>query len=216
VVLLLVSLTICLECQFKEFIAIFCHEARRESKKSIQKLMQQSSQESGAQMASKMGVWLLMISIAIVFGALSLAYMVTGERPVDFSVPWGFYANTLILIASSVLLHIGWLRRGQQGRGMILRPAMWLGLAFLISQVFAWYQLYSHGMDLTSAGQKVSYLYLLTGLHAAHLIGGILFLGWVWARYQSIGRKYLETAVYFWHFLGVLWVYLLCVLITNA
>lgn len=160
-------------------------------------------------------MWLLMITIVILFGALSLAYMSVEPLPQQFSIPWGFYSNTAILVLSSVLLHVGWVRRHQTGKNLILRPAVLLGSLFLLSQAFAWYQLYTHGMDLSHSGQKVSFLYLLSGLHAAHLIGGILFLIYVWATYQRKGHRYLESAVYFWHFLGILWVYLLCVLVAN-
>ena len=178
--------------------------------------MQTSSGGRSTIMAQKMGIWLLMLTIALLFGTLSLAFMLTGDKPVDFSVPWGFYLNTVILLASSVLLHLGWVKRKQQGQGILLRPAVILGVAFLLSQAFAWFQLYTHGLDLAHSGRKVSYLYLLTGLHAAHLLGGILFLVYVWVKYDGNGRKYLESAVYFWHFLGILWIYLLCVLMVNA
>lgn len=178
--------------------------------------MHTSGNSDAYRFSGKVGVWLLMITIAILFGALSLAYMTAGNSPVNFSIPWGFYANTFILVLSSVMLHYGWLHRHRAGKRVMLRPAVLLGLLFLGSQVFAWYQLYQHGMDISQSGQKVSYLYLLTGLHAAHLIGGIGFLLYVWATYQRKGQQYLETAVYFWHFLGILWVYLLCVLVANA
>lgn len=178
--------------------------------------MQSSSGGHSTHLSVKMGVWLLMITIAILFGSLSLAYIVNGQTPRGFSIPWSFYANTIILLASSILLHIGWVKRHEKVSGKILRPAVLLGLTFLLSQSFAWYQLYDSGMDWISSGQKVAYLYLLTALHALHLIGGIFFLIYVWVRYQRSGRKYLESAVFFWHFLGVLWVYLLCVLVVNA
>jgi cytochrome c oxidase subunit 3 len=178
--------------------------------------MEPSGESNPYQFSGKVGMWLFMITITLLFGALSMAYMTTSQRPVDFTIPWGFYANTGILLLSSVVLHVGWVRRHRAGQGLILRPAVLLGLLFLVSQVFAWYQLYAHGMDISHSGQKVSFLYLLTGLHAAHLIGGILFLVYVWATYPRKGQQYLESAVFFWHFLGILWVYLLCVLVANA
>lgn len=177
--------------------------------------MQQSDSSEASQLSGKMGVWLLMITITILFGALSLAYMTVGQTSIQLQIPWSFYLNTGILVLSSIMLHYGWVKRHRVGKGIILRPAVWLGIIFLVSQGFAWYQLYQHGMEIDSS-QKISFLYLLTGLHAAHLVGGIGFLAYVWATYQRKGRQYLETAVYFWHFLGILWVYLLCVLVANA
>ncbi len=178
--------------------------------------MERSSTGSRGLMSAKMGTWLLMITVAILFGSISLGYITNGHSPRNFSIPWTFYLNTLILIVSSVMLHIGWINRNEKGRGGMLRPAVLLGILFLVSQSFAWYQLYSGGTDWASSGQKVSYLYVLTFLHAIHLVGGILFLAYVWARFDRNGQKYLDSAIFFWHFLGILWIYLLCVLLINA
>ncbi|MCI4668037.1 MAG: cytochrome c oxidase subunit 3 [Bacteroidia bacterium] len=171
--------------------------------------MERSGIGSNPGMVNKLGIWLLMITITILFGSLGLGFMMTDGSSADFSLPKIFYINTLILIISSFLLHYGWLNRIKKGKTVMLWPTLGLGLVFLVCQVLAWIQLYSNGLGIKEGGLKISYLYVLTGLHGLHIIGGLLFLLYVTLNYQRKGRKYLETAVFFWHFLGVLWIYLL-------
>jgi len=168
-------------------------------------------------MTAKMGIWLLMITVTILFGALSLAYMLAGTLPIHFSIPWGFYVNTGVLVLSSVALHVSWINRTTERRSLPMWIPLVLGIGFLLGQLFCWYQLLESGLGISESGQKGAYLWLLTGLHALHLIGGLTFLAVVYFRRGKPGiGKYLESAVYFWHFLGVLWIYLLCVLLTNT
>lgn len=179
-------------------------------------LMQTSGTQGNAGMVSKLGIWLLMVTVALLFGAISLLFLGTPDSQVAYRIPWAFYLNTVILLLSSALLHWGWLRRNVQGRSQFLPQTILVGVLFLASQVFAWYQMLSAGLGINNAGPKISYLYVLTGLHAAHLIGGLLFLLYVWRTYDKHGRRYLEGAIYFWHFLGVLWIYLLAVMMVNG
>ena len=177
--------------------------------------MKQSGIGGNASMVNKVGIWLLMITITILFGSLGLGFMMTTHTEGSLSLPWIFYANTLVLLISSLLLHFGWVNRIKKGKTIMLKTTLALGVLILISQSFAWYQLYAAGLEITGAGLKISYLYILTGLHAAHIIGGLLFLLYVKVNYHKKGRKYLETAVFFWHFLGVLWLYLLVMMVLN-
>ncbi len=179
-------------------------------------MIQSSGTHGNAGMVSKMGIWLLMITVALLFGAISLLFLSTQDSTVRYQIPWGFYMNTGILLLSSILLHIGWLGRSAKGRVTLLPITILVGVIFLLGQGFAWYQLIDQGMGISNAGPKISYLYILTGLHAVHLIGGLLFLVYVWITYAKRGRRYVEVAIYFWHFLGVLWIYLLAVMLVNG
>lgn len=166
-------------------------------------------------MANKMGIWLLMITITILFGSLGLGYMLTTSSEGAIKLPSLFYVNTAILLVSSVLLHVGWVNRLRQGKPIIIWPSMLLGIVFLVSQLFCWVQLYQSGLTLNQGGIKISYLYVLTGLHGLHIIGGLLFLLFVGMRFEDKGKKYVETAVFFWHFLGILWLYLLIMMLLG-
>ena len=178
--------------------------------------MQQSNTGGDVNMVNRMGMWLLMITIILLFGSLSLGFMLTETKKQALDIPNIFYFNSLLLVASSILLHRGYTQRIKKGKPALLLPSVVLGIAFLMSQIYAWYLLFSQGFTIDSSGQKVAYLYMLTGVHALHLVGGLLFLVYVLTKYKGKGRKYFEVATFFWHFLGVLWIYLLAVLTLNA
>ena len=176
-------------------------------------------------MIGKTGIFFLMLSVSVLFGVLGLMFILTPEKIVEpFRVPPLFYANTIFLVTSSVLIHLGWTRRSSHSARPYVFWAWVLGVAFLLGQAYACYGVYRYyavlqqsniGGELASAlasNAKRDYLYVLSAVHGFHLLGGIAFLVYVWKGYLKFARKYLEIAVYFWHFLGVLWGYLLLVL----
>ena len=90
------------------------------------------------------------------------------------------------------------------------------GLAFLSGQWLVWRELAARGFYLATSPSS-SFFYLLTGMHAVHLFGGILAL--LIAAAASLLRLHADTravisdaSAWYWHFLTVLWVYLLCLL----
>ena len=91
-----------------------------------------------------------------------------------------------------------------------------LGIAFLGGQVVAWRQLLQRGY-LLSANPANSFFYLLTGLHAAHLVGGVLALGYAYlteflSRPLERKRVVVDVAAWYWHFMGMLWLYVFAVI----
>lgn len=165
-------------------------------------------------MARKMALWLLMVSVTLLFGAMSLAYLATTSREGRISIPPLFIWNTLILILSSVCLHVGWVQRKQFSL-RLMAVTLALGGLFLVAQSWAWFELYTQGFFLNGTSRKISFLYVLTGIHAAHLVGGLGFLALAWTQLRKGNHTYYEAAVYFWHFLAVLWIYLLGMLFIN-
>jgi cytochrome c oxidase subunit III len=91
-----------------------------------------------------------------------------------------------------------------------------LGLVFLAGQALAWQALGAHGFHVSTAGFS-PFFYLLTGAHAAHLAVGILVLfyaGMVSWLHGSLEHRRIvvETAAWYWHFMGALWVYVFALL----
>ncbi|MEL6675781.1 MAG: cytochrome c oxidase subunit 3 [Bacteroidota bacterium] len=171
-------------------------------------------EDARGKFTGKLALFLVMITVAILFGTISMLYML-GPGKESLQIPGIFYLNTLLLILSSVLFHMGWVK-GEEGGLKLLQPGIWIGILFLFSQVYGWYLLYTQGFGMVGSGQKVAYLYVLTGLHAIHLVAGLIFMAWVRKRLKHQGVSHLESAVFFWHFLGVLWVFLLVAMWTNA
>jgi cytochrome c oxidase subunit 3 len=167
------------------------------------------------QAASRVGIALLIVTISLLFGTISLLFMAAPPSEQSLSAPPAFWLNTIALAASSWMLQRAWNQREQPGSRRWLLGAMLAGLLFLLGQVLAWAQLYAHGISFSGSGVRASYLYTLSGLHAFHLVGGLLFCLWVWGRFERGGRQRLDLALYLWHFLGILWLYLLGVLMVN-
>ena len=176
--------------------------------------------------AVKFGMWIAKVSITMMFGAFTSAYLV--RKPVgnwyEFKLPVEFFYSTLILIASSFLMEWAYRSYKQQEEksykvGIFL--TLLLGIGFIIAQVIAWKALVAQGItiDLNVSG---SFLYVLSGFHALHVLGGIgaLFV----SNFVAFGDRYeltmlrtlrLDLVRQYWHFVDILWIYLLVFLMLQ-
>ncbi|MFT4758768.1 MAG: cytochrome c oxidase subunit 3 [Paraglaciecola sp.] len=180
---------------------------------------------------------LLMLTLAGVcalFLAFSGAYVYNGVQynlpPVK--LPTLFFANTLILLGSSYTMM--WAKRSYlddetQDYKKALVWTMVLSFIFLGMQFVAWSQLFSDDVFVNS-NNSASYLYLLSGVHFAHVIAGLPFLGlFLWTAHKRM-KEPVSVLIYFsdpekrlklrlltiyWHFLDALWVFLVIFLWVN-
>ena len=162
-------------------------------------------------------IWTLCASISAFFAALMIAYVWragTGPywQPVVF--PPVLWLSTGLIVLSSVTFEtarrVFRLGRPRLALRFLLATAA-LGLAFLAAQVDAWRQLVKEGAYLME-NPHGAFFYIFTGLHAAHLLGGLIALFVLILRRQKRRREVVDVAAYYWHFLGVLWVILFAVL----
>ncbi|SHI56828.1 cytochrome c oxidase subunit 3 [Hymenobacter daecheongensis DSM 21074] len=172
-------------------------------------------------------LWLMMVSITMIFAAYTSAYIVRREEGnwLEFELPARLLITTIILALSSATVQWAYfsarkdeLRRVQLG--LILTFV--LGVAFLVGQWNVWADLVQNkiffgGVDSNPSG---SFLYVLTGVHAFHLITGLIFLLIVLRKslnYQVHSRQMLSigNVTIYWHFLGALWLYLYLFLLLN-
>ena len=174
----------------------------------------------------RIGMWVALASIAMMFTSLSSAYIVrsgTANDWVPLAMPRILLASTALILLSSVTLEFA--RRklksslhAEYAKYLLLTAL--LGVGFLVSQVVAWRQLAAQGIYVSSHPHS-SFFYLLTGAHAVHLLGGLLALMFLWLRSR---RKTLEPVVagkrqatadavtIYWHFMDGLWIYLFLLL----
>jgi len=123
----------------------------------------------------------------------------------------------VIILASSATLEIARKRSSD-----LAAMRSWLyftlgrGVAFVAGQAFAWHQLRARGLYLASSPNS-SFFYVLTVLHALHVIGGLIGLVYTIRRAagSAVGRVAIDATAVYWHFLAALWVYLLLVLRTR-
>ncbi len=171
----------------------------------------------------RLAVWIGMGGIVMFFAALTSAMIVREGLSGDwqpFALPPVLYASTAILLASSWTVERArtGLREGRTGplrRWVNVSAA--LGLAFLACQLLGWQALAERGIYLASNPAN-SFYYLLTAAHGAHLAGGVAALGYVWARLRGRGawptrEAAVEATALYWHFLDVLWIYILGLLL---
>ncbi|GAA3949233.1 cytochrome c oxidase subunit 3 [Hymenobacter algoricola] len=172
-------------------------------------------------------LWLMMVSITMIFAAYTSAYIVRREEGnwLEFDLPARLLITTIILALSSATVQWAYFsaRKDEVRRvqiGLILTFV--LGAAFLIGQWNVWVDLVQNkiffgGVDSNPSG---SFLYVLTGVHAFHLITGLIFLLIVLRKslnYQVHSRQMLSigNVTIYWHFLGALWLYLYLFLLLN-
>jgi cytochrome c oxidase subunit 3 len=169
----------------------------------------------------------LMLAIMMTFGGLIAAYVVIATNNVaewkPFNLPVQVWISTGIILISSVTYHFGQLavtedRQWAAKRWLIATTA--LGAAFISSQILAWVALVNRGLYM-SGNPYAGFFYILTAVHAVHVIGGITALGSVllrtWTPTEDRVALQRRAAIakvvgWYWHFMGALWVVLFVLL----
>ena len=168
----------------------------------------------------KLALWVAMVSLVMMFTALTSAYIVrrAGGNWLEFSIPTIFYVNTLVIVASSLTLHAAYAAFKREAGGAYknwLVLTFLLGLAFLVLQYFGWEALAAGGIPLriNPAGD---FIYAISWLHALHVVGGIaallvtLVLAFAIPLRRTPARQLrVELVLTYWHFVDVLWIYLI-------
>ncbi len=169
---------------------------------------------------SKPLLWIAMVSIVMFFGGITSAVIVSqgGGGFIAIPMPIGFTISTVVIIFSSLVYHFGFLciKKGNYGMAKVsVGITLLLGLLFVITQYLGWVNLHDNGFYLagSQSTQESSFLYLITGLHVLHLLGGLVSLIVVLVktfkkRYNAEDSVGMQVSLTYWHFLGGLWIYL--------
>jgi cytochrome c oxidase subunit 3 len=174
----------------------------------------------------RIGMWVALASILMLFTALSSAYIVRAASANDWQplqMPRILLLSTALILMSSGTLEAA--RRNLKGafsdgykRWLLLTVA--LGVGFLASQLFAWRQFVRQGVYVASNPHS-SFFYVLTAAHAVHLLGGLAALAYLFVRRRAPGddtpamvkaRAGADAVTLYWHFMDFLWVYLFVLL----
>lgn len=170
---------------------------------------------------AQLGMLCLLASLGVLFASSLIAYLLTRSNnpewdQVQFGLPWGLVVATLDLAAISFVLEKG-LRairanRHQELAGS-LQWALGLVLLFLALQVFNWAEIKGLNPEGRSHILALFSFYMLTGLHALHVLGGLVPLGLVMRRtgareYSSSRFEGVKLLAQYWHFLGAVWLVL--------
>lgn len=170
--------------------------------------------------AHKFALWVGIVSIIMIFGSLTSAYIVrrAAGNWFEFKLPDIFFVNTVVIVLSSVTLHFSYssFKKGREKLYKILLLTTFaLGMAFVVLQYQGWEALNAMGATFR-VNPSSSFVYVISGLHAAHVLGGIsaLVVALVHAYllpFKPTKRRRLrfELIVQYWHFVDILWVYLI-------
>lgn len=164
-------------------------------------------------------------SMVMLFGGLTSAYVVRHAEGnwLVFTMPQAFYFSTALMLLSSLTMNFALMAAKKNNFTQIkqaLGATLVLGIGFMFCQFMGWSQLSAQkvffaGKDSNASG---SFFYVLTGLHLAHLLGGMLYL--LAVNIKALKNKYtaqnylsLQLCATYWHFLDGLWIYLFFFLI---
>lgn len=165
-------------------------------------------------------LWVAMGSIVMMFAGLTSAYIVrrAGANWLDFNLPKVFDVSTGVIILSSLTMYLAFkafkAREMKRYRLLITITAI-AGIVFMVLQYSGFGYLYSHGVQIFGAGSNpsASFLGIIVGLHALHLLGGVIALIIIFFRaYSRKIKNYntisVEIVSIYWHFVDILWIYL--------
>jgi cytochrome c oxidase subunit 3 len=175
----------------------------------------------------KFAMWLFIASVVMLFAAWTSAYIVKRGEPgwSSFELPTLFWVNTAIVLFSSVTMI--WAQRSARLDNIEMTKVgitatSILGIAFLVGQLMAWSKMTEMGYYFTGMGSNTSssFIYVISGFHGLHIVGGLVFLMIVLIRtfrlkVNSKNMISIELCSTYWHFLGLLWLYLFVFLLLN-
>lgn len=177
--------------------------------------------------AGTLGLTLFLVALAVLFAAAVVAYAVTRARagsawmPASApGLPAGLWLATLSLVGGSVALQgaVNAVRRGRAPRMQRgLDVAACFTVAFMICQLWNW-TAFARLDLLYGPGLYGFTFFMLTGLHALHVVGGMVALLIVWrrarrGRYTWVTHRELRHCAIYWHFLLAVWGVLLACLL---
>ncbi len=179
--------------------------------------------------AGVLGMWVFLATLTVLFVASIVGYLVVRLKATDWPppgmprLPAGLWLVTVVLLAGSVTIHRAHrsIRLGHSKASTHwLRATLALAFVFLFVQSWNWWGLIR--LHLTAASNLYAFtFFMLTGLHAAHVIGGIALLVIVLARclrgrYGSDHHGGVTYAAMYWHFLDAIWLVLFAVMVVFA
>jgi cytochrome c oxidase subunit 3 len=159
-------------------------------------------------------------SIVMMFAGLTSAYIVKKGQAnwLDFELPNIFIVSTVVILLSSFTVQMAVKKHKEQNenqyRGFLAVTAI-LGALFIILQIQGFQQLEANSIALVGlrSNSAASFLFVITGLHILHVLGGVIAL--IWISFKAFSTKNninndlpVKLISNYWHFVDILWVYL--------
>ncbi|GAB3963068.1 cytochrome c oxidase subunit 3 [Spirosoma harenae] len=174
-------------------------------------------QETLSMNPRKFILWLFIVSIIMLFAAMTSAYLVRRAEGnwLEYNIPSIFSYSSIVLIASSLTMHWAYLAAKKDNFGNLkiaITITFALGVVFLYMQFQGWVELVNENVFFVG-NPAGSFMYIFTGLHGFHLISGLIVLvvaliAAFRLRIHAKNLNQIEIAATYWHFLDILWLYL--------
>lgn len=175
----------------------------------------------------RVGMGLILLVVLMTFGALFGTYIVLATNKAlewrPFNLPFQIWISTALILVSSIDYELA---RKSLVQGNQIKARKWfiitavVGMIFIASQVLAWFNLVNQGYYATG-NSYAGLFYILTAVHALHVVGGIISLVYIVLKTQTVTmddeellkRQWFTKVVgWYWHFIGVLWLILFLLL----
>ncbi len=166
----------------------------------------------------KFTLWVAIGSILMMFAGLTSAFIVksnqVGWRSIE--IPKVFWVSTAAILLSSITVQMAlrsFKNREMTRYRLLIGVTLLLGVAFVTMQWIGFQQLWAQRITFQGSGAG-QFLYVIFGLHAVHVIGGIVALLFMFIKaFAGKTRMYssvpVEVVATYWHFVDLLWIYLL-------
>lgn len=167
----------------------------------------------------KFTLWVAIASILMMFAGLTSAFIVKSNQAAwqGVDIPQFFWISTAVILVSSLTMQMALRAFKQREHGpyrLLIGVTVALGVAFVVLQWLGFSELWAQKHTFKNVAGAAQFLYVIFGLHALHVIGGIIVLIVMFIKaflgntklYSSVP---VEVAATYWHFVDLLWVYLL-------
>jgi cytochrome c oxidase subunit 3 len=167
----------------------------------------------------KFTLWVAIASILMMFAGLTSAFIVksnlTGWQNIE--MPKIFWYSTATILASSLTVQMAlrsFRQREMRQYRMLIALTFLLGILFVVLQWFGFKELWEQNIRFKGSAGAGQFLYVIFGLHALHVIGGVItllvmFLKAFFGKIKLYSSVPVEVAATYWHFVDILWIYLL-------
>ncbi|MFT3681926.1 MAG: heme-copper oxidase subunit III [Ferruginibacter sp.] len=170
----------------------------------------------------KFTLWVAIASMLMMFAGFTSAYIVKRNQAgwFTFEIPTVLWYSTAVIILSSITMWMAerkFKQREMQAYRGLLTATFLLGLLFVALQTIGFVSLTKNGLPLQKS-VSVSFLYIIVGVHALHVVGGIIAMLVIFIKaFSRKVRTYnivpVEVMSTYWHFVDILWIYLLVFLL---
>jgi cytochrome c oxidase subunit 3 len=168
-------------------------------------------------------LWLGVAGSSLLFTTIFIIFLLRMHRETGHLValPDMFWLSTLVILFSSITLHeanLAFVHERFLHYRVFLGATLFLGCIFILLQAGGWIEMVNTGVFI-GASTSQGFIYLLTGLHLAHIVAGVFYLSYLF-RKAIRNRSYVDSFVYsvnppnrlriklltrYWHFTGALW-----------